>query len=110
MEPHGVENLTVKLPRVLLSEVIVKVADPLALIVRDDGVTLKLLGTDDGETVPLPPAVSVIVTVPCPRLEPTKNAFTLMRLPLTHGKQDVGPVKPGSLPEAVTAKFSPAKL
>ena len=43
-----------------------KLTDPFALIVRDDGVTLKLVGTVDGETVPLPPAVTVIVMVPCP--------------------------------------------
>ena len=65
-EPHGVENVTVKLPRVLSSEVIVNVADPFGLIVADEGVTLKLLGTVDGETGPLLPALSVIVTAPCP--------------------------------------------
>jgi hypothetical protein len=54
--------------------------------------------------------VPLIVTVPRPRLVPTKNAFTLMKLPLTHGMQDVGAVKPGSCPEAVTEKFCPAKL
>jgi len=65
-EPHGVENLTVKLPRVSSSEVIVNVAEPFALIVLDDGVTLRLPGTDDGETVPLAPALNVILTVPFP--------------------------------------------
>ena len=62
MAPHGVVNVTVKSPRLVLLELMVKVADPPAVMVCDAGVTVKFVGLDSRDTVPLPPLVNVIVT------------------------------------------------
>ena len=39
-----------------------KVADPPAAMVCDTGVTVRFVGLDSSDTVPLPPPVNVIVT------------------------------------------------
>ncbi|HET9787215.1 MAG TPA: hypothetical protein VFP47_08780 [Pyrinomonadaceae bacterium] len=62
VNPHGVLNSTVKLPRLLSLERIVKVADPPAVMVCDAGVTVKFGGLDSINTSPLPPPVKVMVT------------------------------------------------
>jgi hypothetical protein len=55
-------NVTVKSPRLVLLEVIVKVADPPAAMVCCAGVTVKFGGLDSRDTVPLRPPLNIIVT------------------------------------------------
>jgi hypothetical protein len=62
VDPHGLVKLTVKSPRLLLLEVMVKTADPPGVMVCCAGVTVKFGGLDTMDTVPLPPPLKVIVT------------------------------------------------
>ena len=67
-------NVTVKLPRVLSSEITVKITSPPSVRVCEDGVTFKLVAAVEAEMDPDPSRVNLIVMEAEPPFFPIATA------------------------------------